>query len=354
MNKRKVFVLLAFIGVIGLNFFLESQMEQRQRKRAISIYANNATGISLFHKLLADTKPSPPRIIRRNLVEAKKIDSDLFLFVTSPEKPYSKTNTSVIKDFVSRGGTLFVSVESIKKLKNLRSLFTAFQIPHVEQNLYFENKKTSPIPIKKSQFIFESGDTLRSYSALNFSLPGCQNEQSLRCFYFKKTVSKGQLHVFLGVPFFSNAMIEKGDNFLFTRRLVDFIEKAAFEEYAHFYTDKTVTDFIFLPAFFFPTLLLIALLLAYFIFSQKEDRFSEESLIIPKRRKTGVHAFYLGVYQRYLKKDQGLIDKHYFLLKKLFPNSTDELTKIFSKSKGPNSLRKNLIQFHQNKIAKGK
>ena len=145
------------------------------------------------------------------------------------------------------------------------------------------------------------------------------------CYVRREAAGDGEVLIFAGFPPLSNALISRGDNARLAFRLVDGTEGIAFDEYHHFFTDRTVGDLLATPSFFFPLIGFVGIVLLFLIFGYSEyhETAMQEPSSTPARSH---HLFNEKIVQGVMARPTGLkegITRQATFMSRAFPRERD-------------------------------
>ena len=196
------------------------------------------------------------------------------------------------------------------------------------------------------------------YSVLYFEKEGCPGNSS-KCYMHTMNVGSGQISLILGVSPLANYMIPRSDNALYAEWLSNRYRNIGFNEHIHFFTSKTLTDLLLLPAFIIPMFGIVLAVLLYYLFGRHSlyDVKQEEKL-----PSLNMHEYFEKIFAGLIKKkkvEHDLNEKHIHYLKNIFKAEEAEISKWlktqsqFMSNTHPKDKGASIILLHQ-KLRKGR
>ena len=345
-----IFIVCSLIVILLLQNF----SAQRDKKNSVTALSSGSAGMSIFVELSKKFPENKTQILKRPVLSSPLLqDKDLLMFL-SPHSNVSEREAKIIKEFVDNGGTLLLSFHNRETEINLKEFYKAFKIEgESEEDSHFVDGQTTQIPSTQANVLSDSTSPVSFYSALTFS--GCTNP-SFDCYEKEFVSGKGKVILISGLPPFSNALILRDENRKTAFSLIHAYHKIIIDEYRHFYSDKTVWDLFFEPAFSLPIFGLIAMALLFFLYGaigfedllkgSEEPRFHRPSHVFNERILSGL------VQQTKAKAD--FIEGHALFLRNLFPHEQTMIDDVVRKSRSTQWLEgaKTLALLHKKILEK--
>lgn len=266
---------------LGALFLLSQWNLARQEKlSAATTFSHKSLGTSIFFDLITRLGGSA-RTLSSPLLEELPYTGKETLALLSPSGFISKREAKLFANFVKRGGTLVLSAHQEVHRAALTELLAAFAFKtKLELIGNFENGHTREVKATHDRFPFAAGESYAFYGL--FHLGACPTE-SIDCYFQEIPHGKGRVLLFASVPPFSNVLLQNGDNRKIAARLARGHSDWTFDEYHHYFSDRTFWDLMRRPAFGL-TMVGIGLMLFLFFFFAHTP-LHEKHLIPPERRR---------------------------------------------------------------------
>ena len=290
-QKRALFG-LAVAGLILFAQIAEHFGNSAEKLKAVTAFGRSATGTSAFHQWLIETKAAPAKLARKALLHETDLGTEAYA-ILSPRSPVTARESKQLHAFVQKGGKLILSFHDIPTRKNLAHLVGVLGFSFsVQEAPAFENGKATVVEVEKDDLLFKKGEKIAFYSADQLGGFACALN-SLGCFREIHEVGKGTVLLLAGLPFFSNGLIGLENNAAAALRLARWGNGIAFDEFHHFFSDRTWVDLLLNLSFSLPLLGLLLLLILFFVFGH--TRFHQKQREVPPPSANSMHDWNEGI-----------------------------------------------------------
>jgi hypothetical protein len=224
---------------------------------------------------------------------------------------------------VKAGGKLLLSVQDPQDVAALSELTRDLGISlALTENKDFKNGELASFDIHDGP-LANPKETYLTYS--NFYLTNPLHPGS-GYFNYKK-VGKGEVFSFVGLGPFSNILIAKKDNSELAIRMAKSFPSITFDEYHHFFSDRSFFDLLKDPAFGATIAGIVATLILFFFFGHTP--LHEKHLIPPPRKRpVSFHEFSEKFLRSTIERKgsfEETLAEHYRLLSRLYPDVQPEI-----------------------------
>lgn len=323
-RSRNRFVALGIVLLLVGYIFLSHQLEKSAQLSTTTVYGRKAIGISVFMDLI-NRLGGKAMDIQSSFLE--KIPADLeAIAILAPQATITPREANLLRVFVEEGGTLILSAHTLEHTAQIQSILTTqlISVGFVEIS-DFKNRELLIAKPKADSLFFRKDESYAFYGLVQFN--GCEKGQ-LECHYRQFNVGQGRVHVFASVPPFANRLINQSDNGAAAIRMARIIPRIAFDEFHHFFSDRTFGDLMARPAFGITIVGIVLILMLFFLFAHTP--LHEKHLIPPPRKRPeGFHDFNERFIQGAIKKPSHYrenLTTYYDFLRRLFPESQAEIT----------------------------
>lgn len=263
---------VAALGVVALVVFyitLNVVIDRASRTQGASTHSSSGLGSSLFFELAKEIGDVEPRRMGRALMSDAELGGLDTLIIAGPQRAPSQAEERAIARWIDRGGRLIVSFHDETTWRALSSLLreigTDFQAKARDD---FRNGEVVKLDGKWAPTEWGMvGEAYELYGRMRFVDAGdtdaCDDSLNVECYVRQVDLGKGDVIAFASVAPFANAMLERAGNRHVAARLAAAGGAMGFDEYHHFFSDKTLTDLLLTPASTLPMLGLIATVLLF-------------------------------------------------------------------------------------------
>lgn len=306
MRKRRL-VLVVLVVLFWLAWQSQSYYsDRRARLSSVTAHSTSATGMSIFQQLSERTKPGQARLHQVAFLDRNALEEVEDLAVYSPKKMFSPHEAQLVADFVEQqGGRLLLSFHNETTHAALSPLLSALEIPvPIEEDKEFRNNTAVLFSPPSGDGLFRSEEQYAFYSRWRMKGKDCSSDP-WECYVKEQKAGRGEVLIFASFPPVSNALIPRADNAKLAFRLIERAESIAFDEYHHFFTDKTFADLLATPEFLLPLLGFLGIVLLFFVFGYSE--YHETAMeATPPAPTSSHHRFYEKVVQGVIVRSHGL------------------------------------------------
>ena len=266
--------------------FSQSFLGSLDRRMSISTMTQSGRGLSLFQALTTTPPAHGGRRLGTALLTPKALAGIDTLLVNSPLSALTKHEADVIARFVDGGGTLWLGFHDEESRQRLDAVVKAVDgdLP-VGANKAFAAFTTEAVaaasPGGDPLPPLAAAETYAFYSPVVMDDALCARAR-LACFYRTWTHGAGRVVAVAGLPPLANAMLQRGDNGLLAARLAATGGTFGFDEYHHYFSDKSLADLLLEPTFTVPLVGLIAVILLFLAFGDDELRQDERETARPQ------------------------------------------------------------------------
>lgn len=276
-RDRTVLILVAFLTLVVMVWFIAQVGSARQEGRVARTDSNTPTGIKVFVDLEEKLRADSTTQWRRPFLKADDLERFDALFIVAPKIALSTREEDFVLEWVAKGGHLVLSAENDEGVKRVSRFLTRAQISDlIDETPGFKNGKAVTYSPKDDSGFFRKGETYTAYSPVRFQDSNCLSDPGT-CWSREGSYEGGTVTLFLGLPPFANAMIDRTDNRRIAARLALATKRAAFDEYHLLVTEKTTGDLLVDPAFALPLIGMLLGIFLYFIAGGEGDGAAVES-----------------------------------------------------------------------------
>ncbi len=335
MSQRS---LLSFSLVLIAVLWLSAQfaISARSKYSTTSTYSRSATGVSVLYQLAAKLGANA-RVKKSAILGADDLlDTDVFLLL-SPRQPISKREAALLATFVQNGGDVVLSFESERSWGFLQPVLAALSIDlETHEDPKFENRSLEQVYNKSEKALFSSDRTYGFYGRLIFNDGTCASDR-FSCFFRESRYGKGTVHLIAGLPPIGNVLLPLEQNREVAFHFLSRYHNIVFDEYRHFFSDKTLKDLFLNPSFSLPLLGLAMGALGFFLFGYSEAHSVENSPAQPSPR-SAYHDLNSGIFHGLLDRsgsfDEAVKSQQRYL-EHHFPNKRAEIAKEMGQNSPP-------------------
>lgn len=328
-----------------------------------SSFSSGAGGSSVFRQLIESVKPDKIQLMRRALLHETDLEQVGTYLLLSPGRQLTARESGFLKTFVRSGGRLVISLHMNQKQNTSYITDRFLNLFPVKIAKGFSNGNPTIVSASGNNVLEQPGERYAFYSLHEFQ-EDCTGVQS-SCFQRVFQYGEGELVLWLGIHPLSNALIGLQENRQLAFRLLEKEGKILFDEYHHFFTEKTFKDLLLVPEFFLPIAGLALLGLSYLVFGYSAggglNKTRPHESFVP-----GIHDVAIGVITGAIThrgyREQAVEDLK-CMLEKLYPESTADLMKNHNIGAGANKMHlrqtaAKMLYLHQkhfrNRGSKGK
>lgn len=360
---RKALVIATLVLMVIFYYWGIQHYEDSQKLMTITSYSHSGSGLSVFLDVGQNYKGEiGTKLLLKPLLEGNELYDFNALFILSPSFTLTKRQKAFVVDFVREGGLLVLSWHDKNSSEVLSSYLNVFQIQlKSKENQSFQNQQTVTVTPQFDRSIFKKAENYHFYSQLLFDEEDCVNDSSLGCFVQSFSFGQGEILVLAGVPSFSNGLLQKGDNKLLAKRLLEEKSPIGINEYVHHFTDRHFLDLFELPSFILPLVGLIVSLILYYLFAHTAFHETSKRFQLKNGSKSLHHvgqALMLGLVED-SKHWSDALTEHKRFLQDLIQKGSNQIERDLqdlSRIEIPQLMDKNkfiqvagrLISFHQN------
>lgn len=352
MRSRLFLIGLVLVATL-LYFWVGSATEHREKMSTVTIFGKGGGGVGLFYELL-QRRSVMTTVLQRPFLTKETFAGAHTVLLLSPSMRLSAREENQLLDFVSDGGTLFVSVHNRDSFLQLVPLLRKLGLPTVvEDTPDFKNGAAQSSTNKEKIGPFNEKESYEFYSPIRFG-PCLES-----CFARTLKMGKGQVTLALGLPVFSNALIAKADNKNVAFRLAS-SPHILVDEYHHFFSDRTFSDLLARPPFFLTMTGILTLLLLFFFFSYSSLSYPRNKSSRVERTGMGFHHLGESLLTSVIEKgdsDREALARHQSFLKKSalgappefearLKEIVPEITQVLPKNSFISKARR-LVKLHQ-------
>ena len=258
MKAKSLYPAVFFI--VSAIFFLSWIGFEREDKATSN--STTASGLRTYVEMIKNLPDIQVISIKKPLLKIEDVEQVDTLLMFGIRKTPSPAQLNLIYNYISSGGTLFISIANETQKKILLPLLHRFSINsdlEIEVDPNFINKKTQRVFVEENdqRHLFFPASQVEFYSLYTFSSEeNCSSQKTLKCYYKVFQKGSGSIHVFLGTPPLSNALIWRSENRLAAFNLTRQFPRQYIDEYHHFLSEKTFRDFLLDFKFSLPLFLL--------------------------------------------------------------------------------------------------
>ncbi|NQW45176.1 MAG: DUF4350 domain-containing protein [Deltaproteobacteria bacterium] len=283
-------VLLVFVGYE----FISHSSEKQTKDASVSGLSHSVMGVSILYEWMNALHADSGKLFQRAYLKSSDLESSGTIAILSPRARISEREAGLLQSFVQKGGKLIVSFHDDASLLNLSLLLKRLEMNlSVEETTHFTNGAPTLVAALENDLFFRNGEQYAFYSINILNNADCSRDR-LSCYFTKKQVGSGYVVLLAGLPFFSNGLIGQANNSDAALRIMDWAKTISFDEYHHFFSDRSVLDLIANPSFSLPLLGMALLLVLFFLFAHTKfhRRHLEEQATTPGH---SVHEWNEGV-----------------------------------------------------------
>lgn len=267
--KKRAWLGLAIVGFLVFSVWAEHYGANAEKHRSVTVFGRSALGTSVFHQWLTETKAAPTRLAQKAVLTESDVGNEAYA-ILSPRAPISKREAKQLEAFVRNGGKLILSSHNEATQRNLRYLATQLNVALPDEEVEgFTNAIAVTLSVTKDDALFRRGEKIAFYSAHQFGGRACATDP-LACYRQIHSLDKGTVLVLAGLPFFANGLIAQADNSAAALRLAAWGKGITFDEYHHFFSDRTWLDLLKNLSFSVPMFGMLLLMILYFVFGHAE------------------------------------------------------------------------------------
>ncbi len=326
MNRNRwiaFFIILLVIFWLSLGSFVD---EHNQMAGSTS-FSSASSGVKTFRLLKEKIDAESVDLNKRPTFTDQILKGYDTLMILDPKRPISKLESKIILEFVEKGGQLILSFSSEKRYGNILPIVSSMGWSlNLVENEKYKNGTPEIIEPKELTDLWTPSQKFAVYSPYIVTNDACKYNR-FYCFVYYKTIGAGRIFLFSGLPPFSNALLLHGDNSGFSIRLAKWTKKTLFDEYHHFFTEKTAKDLFVNPHFMVPAIAVFLGCLIYFLFAQsKLDWMRQTSPRLTNDK--SFHKLYSSTISNIVKTENNLgslVKLQAEYLKKQFPNESNRI-----------------------------
>jgi len=325
MNGNR-WIAVALVGAFIVYLLYQLHSAKEDKISTTTSLGQRAPGTSVFFELInalggtAKTQQSPylEAIPQTNASEA--------IAVLSPSAPFTEREGRLFSLFVEKGGTLLLSLHAPQHEDSTKALFRELGIsPRFSEDPQFKNRNPIAVKANHTNAFFQAGESYAFYGLLQLE-DHCKSDP-LACRFAEYSIGKGKVYLFASLPPFSNGLLAHADNRKLALRIAKIFPRMTFDEYHHYFSDRTFWDMMKRPAFGLTIAGIFIMLLLFFFFAHTP--LHDKHLIPPPRKRTSTfHDFNEHFLQTAIKKPAHYRDnlsQYYIFLKSLFPEARERI-----------------------------
>ncbi len=331
MSRAKRAALLTALALASLLLyaFAADQASRREVFATPTSLSRRIAGLSVFTEIKNATAPGSVRIQKKPFLFERDFHGIDTVFILSPLSPVSAREAELVAGRVRAGKKLVVSFHDDRARRNLSPLLERLGI-HLpwSEDAAFRNGGTASVENDHNSSLFREGERYEFYGAGRFEGEGvgadamdCRLSAAL-CYARETRVGEGTVLVISGLPPFSNGLISRAENRAVAFRLAEWSGRALFDEYHHFFSEKTAKDLWLEPRFVLPIAGFAVGAILFFLFAHTPARPRRAGAPRPHR---SYHDLNREILATLLGTDDalsGAIRKHASFLKRRFPDQS--------------------------------
>lgn len=310
-----ILILIVFIFYEVTQYYVGEQA----KLASVSGLGRSVMGVSIFYEWSNTLEPDSGNFLRHAFLKPHDLGKSKTIAILSPSAVVTDREARLVDEYVRKGGKLLISFHDDASFQSLYYLLKRFGIEiSVAETERFTNGSPIVVTPVDDYLFFRKGEQYAFYSLKLLNTPQC-SANSMACYVLEKAVGKGSVLLLAGLPFFSNGLIGKSDNADASLRLRDWAGGISFDEYHHFFSDRSFWDLIVNPAFSVPLFGMALLLILFFLFAHTRfhERHRERSELMPAQ---SVHEWNEGIVSSSLTNFSRAeaLDLHYEYIERIF------------------------------------
>lgn len=359
MTRVRWLILGGLILTFLLYYYIKAQELEVVRKSGATSFNQRGAGLSFLVSLSRKWGDEKTILVRKAFFREEDFNSIRTLVIASPKSPVSAREASFIESFVRKGGILWLSAHDEATWRALSPLIKLSEIKEsVQKDKSFKNFQVRSLKPDLENSLLKATETYAFYSNQIFSGEACR-DRGIGCYLRSLSLDKGLIVVQLGLPLFSNALIQRNDNAQIVRRLIENFSPMALDEYHQLFSEKELSDLLTKWDFSLPIAGLVLIMLLFFIFGRTE--FHRKIYRRAQNVSTqNYHAFYERILLRqfqYPALRDSILRQHHRYLVSLLPQHRDQIPRHTTPSLPDKSVFLNegrrYLQIHK-RILKGR
>lgn len=282
MKVSRPIVALGVVALVVAYIALNVVTDRASRAQGASTHSSSGLGSSLFFELAKEIGDVEPRRLGRALMSDAELGGLDTLIIAGPKRAPSQAEERAIARWVDRGGRLIVSFHDESTWSAVSGLLREIGADlQATPRADFRNGEVTKLDGKWAPTEWgKVGETYELYGRMRFVDAGdtdaCEDSLNVECFVRQVDLGGGDVIAFASVAPFANALLRRAGNRHVAARLAAAGGAMGFDEYHHFFSDKTLADLLLTPASTLPLLGLIATVLL-FLASRKRWAAAETS-----------------------------------------------------------------------------
>ncbi len=281
--KAPRFLMAGLLALLGVVLLLVSSVISSDKKYAtVTSLGAGPLGVSSLVAIYERISHQPAVVRKTALLEASDLHFNDMFFALAPRMPFSEREQLLFKAFVKGGGEAILSFHDKDSFGHIKALVDGVvESLEVTDDPSYISHQSKSVSTKQTVFPFTSGKDYALYSRTK--LKGCPDTSTVDCYALSIDLKPGRIVIFSGVPPISNALIGRGENAEVALELIREGRRMVFDEYHHFFTERTVTDLLLEPLFALPIfgLILAAILFLAFGRLNLSDAFADRKVDRP-------------------------------------------------------------------------
>jgi hypothetical protein len=347
--KPSRFLLAGGLAFLGIAFLLASSVLSSGEKYAtVTSLGDGPLGVSSFVSIYERISHQEAVVRKTAILDASELHSDDMFFALAPRMPFSTREKDLFKDFRKKGGVAVLSFHDGESFKHVNALLdTVSDLIEIVDDPSYVDRQSKKVRARQSSFPFATGRNYAFYARMK--LKGCSDSADVECYAQSIDLKPGKIVLFSGVPPIANVLIGREENSELAIELIREGRRMVFDEYHHFFTERTVTDLLLEPSFAFPIfgLILAAILFLAFGRLNLTDAFAERKT---DRTPLSYHALNTRIISglvsydtsnRSVAKEQGRF------LAQEFPAKVSEIEEIVHGELSPSEQGRLLLALHK-------
>lgn len=257
--RRGAAAILFSVVSIGLLVVMQVLSNSVAKQQAPSSRSGRAQGMSLAFELMRRTGRIPTRLEQPVLSNSALVGIDT-LIIASPLRRISGHEAGVIEDFVRRGGQLYLTFHDEATYNRVMPLINV--APHADKR--FRNREVVDV----GGLSFYAPLVLGGEPCIRSERLPHPTKRVLECYLREITVGNGKIVLQAGLPLLANGLIGLPANRSWAAEFVVNAGRVAFDDYHHFFNEKSWLDLGAEPSISLPILGATAALLAFLLWGQ--------------------------------------------------------------------------------------